>query len=128
MNSRRGRLFLIEGIATVIYGVAIWFILPDCMCCPYLPDRSFSLHSIANRTPVPETASWLTEKEKKFIQARLPANAPRANEENFSFREIVQSLKDIRLWLFMLIWATFTVGTNGVTFYQSTVIADLGFT
>ncbi|KAJ6014232.1 hypothetical protein N7540_008823 [Penicillium herquei] len=99
-------LFLIEGIATVIYGVAVWFLLPD----------------------FPETANWLTEKEKKFIQARLPSNAPRASEENFNLREVIESLKDIRLWLFMLIWATFTVGTNGVTFYQSTVIADLGFT
>lgn len=77
---------------------------------------------------VPETAKWLTEREKKFIQARLPSNAPRANEENFNFREVIQSLKDLRLWLFTLIWATFTVGTNGVTFYQSTVIANLGFT
>lgn len=24
------RLFLIEGIATVIFGVALWFLLPDC--------------------------------------------------------------------------------------------------
>jgi hypothetical protein len=70
----------------------------------------------------------LTEKEKKFIQARLPSNAPRASEQDFKFREIVESLKDLRLWLFTLIWATFTVGTNGVTFYQSTVIADLGYT
>ncbi|KAJ5291018.1 hypothetical protein N7478_000269 [Penicillium angulare] len=99
-------LFLVEGIATVIYGVALWFLLPD----------------------FPETSTWLTEREKKFIQARLPANAPRASEDNFKFREVIESLKDIRLWLFMLIWATFTVGTNGVTFYQSTVIADLGFT
>lgn len=43
-------------------------------------------------------------------------------------REIVQALKDYRLWLFTGIWATFTVGTSGVTFYQPTVIADLGFT
>ncbi|OKP10894.1 hypothetical protein PENSUB_3714 [Penicillium subrubescens] len=43
-------------------------------------------------------------------------------------REVIASLKDIRLWLFTFIWATFTVGTNGVTFYQSTVIANLGFT
>jgi hypothetical protein len=42
--------------------------------------------------------------------------------------EIINALKDKRLWLFTLIWATFTVGTNGVTFYQATVIADLGFT
>jgi nitrate/nitrite transporter NarK len=32
------------------------------------------------------------------------------------------------LWLFTLIWATFTVGTSGVRFYQPTVIANLGFT
>ncbi|KAJ5950057.1 hypothetical protein N7454_001641 [Penicillium verhagenii] len=99
-------LFLTEGIATVIFGVAIWFLLPD----------------------FPETAKWLTDREKKFIQARLPSNSPRASEKNFKFREVIDSLKDIRLWLFTLIWATFTVGTNGVTFYQSTVIADLGFT
>ena len=30
INSHRIRLFLVEGIATVIYGVALWFILPDC--------------------------------------------------------------------------------------------------
>ncbi|KAL2841758.1 major facilitator superfamily domain-containing protein [Aspergillus pseudoustus] len=99
-------LFLIEGIATVIFGVVIWFLLPD----------------------FPETASWLTEREKKFIQARLPQNAPRASEQNFKLREVIDSLKDLRLWLFTLIWATFTVGTHGVTFYQSTVIANLGFT
>ncbi|KAL4807202.1 major facilitator superfamily domain-containing protein [Aspergillus unguis] len=99
-------LFLVEGIATVLFGVAIWFLVPD----------------------FPETATWLSDKEKRFIQARLPANAPRASEQDFKLSEIVSSLKDLRLWLFTLIWATFTVGTHGVTFYQSTVIADLGYT
>lgn len=80
------------------------------------------------RLSVPETASWLTDREKAFIQARLPANAPRAKEQNFKFSEIVDSLKDVRLWLFTLIWAIYTIGTNGVRFYQSTVIANLGFT
>ena len=77
---------------------------------------------------VPPTARWLTDKEKAFIQARLPPNAPRAQELNFSLREIVSSLKDRRLWMFTLVWATQTVGTQGVRFYQSTVIANLGFT
>ncbi|KAJ5205830.1 hypothetical protein N7472_002278 [Penicillium cf. griseofulvum] len=77
---------------------------------------------------VPETAKWLTEREKRFIQARLPSNAPRAHEQNFQLREVIESLKDRRLWLFTSIWATFTVGTSGVTFYQSTVIANLGYT
>lgn len=77
---------------------------------------------------VPPTAKWLTDREKAFIQARLPPNAPRASEQNFNWREIVSTLKDRRLWLFTLIWATFTVGTSGVRFYQPTVIANLGFT
>ncbi|KAK6957938.1 hypothetical protein Daesc_000728 [Daldinia eschscholtzii] len=99
-------LFLVEAIATIIMGVAVWFLLPD----------------------FPETASWLTDKEKAFIQARLPSNAPRAAEQDFKLSEIVSSLKDKRLWLFTFIWAFFTVGTSGVRFYQPTVIADLGFT
>ncbi|GJC96012.1 hypothetical protein ColKHC_04838 [Colletotrichum higginsianum] len=74
------------------------------------------------------SAQWLSDKEKAFIQARLPSNAPRAEEVNFNLSEIVDSLKDRRLWLFTLIWATFTVGTSGVRFYQPTVIANLGFT
>jgi hypothetical protein len=43
-------------------------------------------------------------------------------------REIIDALKDARLWLFTLIWALMTVGTSGVRFYQPTVIANLGFT
>ena len=77
---------------------------------------------------VPDTAKFLTEREKTFIQARLPPNAPRASEEDFNLHEIHVALKDKRLWLFTLIWATFTVGTSGVRFYQPTVIANLGFT
>ncbi|KAF2635945.1 MFS general substrate transporter [Massarina eburnea CBS 473.64] len=99
-------LFLVEGIITVAFGIALPWILPD----------------------FPDTAKWLSEKEKAFIQARLPGNAPQASEANFRWREILESLKDIRLWLFTLIWALYTVGTSGVRFYQPTVIADLGFT
>lgn len=109
-------------------------------CCHLVPAPGLYVYPLAlthiaklklmqkKSNTVPETAKWLTEKEKIFIQARLPSNSPRANEQNFNLREIIDSLKDIRLWLFTFIWATFTVGTNGVTFYQSTVIADLGYT
>ncbi|KAL6240241.1 hypothetical protein RBB50_012869 [Rhinocladiella similis] len=99
-------IFLVEGVVTIVFGVALWFILPD----------------------FPEQAKWLSETEKAFVQARLPANAPRAAEANFDFREIIIALKDKRMWLFTLVWATMTVGTSGLSFYQPTVIADLGFT
>ncbi|KAB8207859.1 major facilitator superfamily domain-containing protein [Aspergillus parasiticus] len=99
-------LFLTEGVITVAFGISLIFIFPD----------------------FPPQAKWLTDKEKAFIQARLPRNAPRAEEINFNFREIIDSLRDRRLWLFTLIWAFFTVGTHGLRFYQPTVIANLGFT
>lgn len=86
------------------------------------------IHLNLTDIPVPPTAKWLSEKEKAFVQARLPINAPRSAESNFKFREILTSLRDTKMWLFTLCWATFTVGTFGLTFYQPTVIANLGFT
>lgn len=70
----------------------------------------------------------MSETEKQFIQGRLPANAPIYGESNFNIHEIIYALKDARMWLFTLVWATFTVGTSGLQFYQPTVIARLGFT
>ncbi|KAH7092019.1 putative pantothenate transporter [Paraphoma chrysanthemicola] len=99
-------LFVVEAIITIAFGIALYWILPD----------------------FPPQAKWLSEKEKAFIQARLPGNAPQASEANFSWREILDALKDVRLWLFTLIWALMTIGTSGVRFYQPTVIADLGYT
>lgn len=99
-------LFLVEGVITIGFGFVIWFFLPD----------------------FPEQARWLNENEKAFVQARLPANAPRASEADFKWIEIVEACKDKRMWLFTLVWATMTVGTSGLSFWQPTIIADLGFT
>lgn len=103
---------------------------PNVLCATRLYEPSFHISPLGILTlcAVPPTASWLTEKEKAFIQARLPGNAPRATEANFKFREILMILKDKTIWLFTLCWVFFTVGTTGLAFYQPTVIANLGFT
>ncbi|KAJ5628617.1 pantothenate transporter [Penicillium lividum] len=99
-------LILTEGIITVVLGVLTYFFLPD----------------------FPSSATWLSEKEQAFIQARLPRNSPRASEANFDMQELITTLKNKRVWLFLLCWAFFTIGTTGLTFYQPTVISNLGFT
>ncbi|KAF7592241.1 hypothetical protein BBP40_000442 [Aspergillus hancockii] len=99
-------LILTEGIFTVALGVITYFFLPD----------------------FPSTSSWLSAKEKAFLQARLPRNSPRAAEANFDLKELIATLKNKRIWLFLSCWAFYTVGTTGLTFYQPTVIANLGFT
>ncbi|EPE06666.1 pantothenate transporter [Ophiostoma piceae UAMH 11346] len=99
-------LILAEGIFTIALGVVVYIYLPD----------------------FPATSKWLDDREKAFIQARLPRNAPRAAEMHFNWREFITTLKDLRLWLFLGCWAFYTIGTTGLTFYQPTVIANLGFT
>jgi hypothetical protein len=71
---------------------------------------------------------WLSEKEKSFIQARLPASSPRSKEKDFDTKEFFRTLKDYKIWLFLGVWGFYTIGTTGLTFYQPTVIANLGFT
>ncbi|KAG4423744.1 hypothetical protein IFR04_003169 [Cadophora malorum] len=99
-------LILTEGLFTVLLGLIVFFFLPD----------------------FPASAKWLSDKEKAFLQARLPRNSPRAAESSFSLKEFLTSFKDIKIWLFLFCWAFYTVGTTGLQFYQPTVIANLGFT
>ncbi|KAJ5095120.1 pantothenate transporter [Penicillium argentinense] len=99
-------LILTEGIFTILLGAFAYFFLPD----------------------FPSTSSWLSNKEQAFIQARLPSNSPRAAEANFDLKELITTLKNKRIWLFLLCWACFIVGTTGLSFYQPAVIANLGFT
>ncbi|KAJ4168591.1 hypothetical protein NW754_010509 [Fusarium falciforme] len=99
-------LILTEGVFTIILGIIVYLVLPD----------------------FPNTARWMSQAEKDFIQARLPINAPRAAEKDFDWTEFWQTLKDPKLWLFLLCWAFYTIGTTGLQFYQPTVIANLGFT
>ncbi|KAJ0306612.1 hypothetical protein COL516b_004405 [Colletotrichum fioriniae] len=109
MNGRHGLsgwqwFFLVEGVITIGFGVLLLFIFPD----------------------FPAQAKWLTDKEKRFLQARLPPNAPRSSESNFKASEIWDTMKDQRLWWFAFIWATKTIGSTGLSFYLPTIVASLG--
>src|SRR4051812_29976668 len=117
------RMFIVEGIATIIIGIAIFFMLPDCKnpLSAYFPK-------LTKHYLVPPQAKWLTPDEKAFVEARLPRNSPQSRESNFAWREIIVVLRDPKTWLFTFCWAFFTVGTTGLQFYLPTVIADLGFT
>ncbi|KAJ5445242.1 hypothetical protein N7491_001324 [Penicillium cf. griseofulvum] len=81
------RLILTEGIFTVLLGIFTYFSLRD----------------------FPSTATWLSEKEKSFTQARLPSNSPRAAEANFNLRELITTLKNKRIWLFLSFAGLFAV-------------------
>jgi hypothetical protein len=79
-------------------------------------------------TIVPSTVKWLSEDEISFVQSRLPINSPKSSDKDFDWQEFKNTFKDYRLWLFLGVWGFYTVGTTGLTFYQPSIIAELGFT
>jgi hypothetical protein len=57
-------LFLVEGLFTICYGILLYFVLPDCEYQQTLPKQKLT------NLVVPDTAKWLSSKEKAFVQAR----------------------------------------------------------
>ena len=144
MLTLASRLILTEGFFTVLLGIAVFFFLPNC-------KRNEKHLNVCNNVDwpgpiVPADAKWLSEKEQSFIQARLPIQSPRDSEKDFDLKQFIRTLKDYKVWLFLSVWSFYTVGTTpsrhnlkfgltlifigttGLTFYQPTVIANLGYT
>lgn len=72
------KIYKQEGIATVLIGViAYWFI-----------------------SNYPSTVSWLSPKERTFLQARLQADSDATNDEAFSWDQVILAAKDIKVWLY----------------------------
>lgn len=70
--------FFQEGLLTIIVAVAAyWFI-----------------------SNYPATVSWLSKEERSFIQARLKADSDSTNDEEFRWADVVDALKDPKVWLY----------------------------
>jgi len=81
------RVFLIEGVVTIAFGGLIYIIYPD------YPKS-------------PRTGKWLTPREQEFVELRLTENAPRTQDAAFSWKEMADTVKDPRIWSFMLAQVT----------------------
>lgn len=69
-----------EGLLTIIIAaIAYWFI-----------------------SNYPESVSWLSDKERSFIQARLRADSDSTNDEKFTWADVWVAAKDIKCWLYGL--------------------------
>ncbi len=102
------RVFLIEGVATIAFGGLIYYVYPD------YPKS-------------PRTAKWLTPREQEFMELRLTENAPRTQDGSFSAKEVVATVKDVRIWTFMLAQVCMNIGGFGLTWFLPTITTDLGF-
>jgi MFS transporter, ACS family, tartrate transporter len=91
-------LFLIEGIPSVLLGIVTWW---------YLTDR-------------PDQARWLVPDERKWLSARM-AREERRQEERHGLNRL-GALADPRVGLFILLYFTIALGSNGFGFYAPEIL------
>ncbi|ETS80876.1 hypothetical protein PFICI_08405 [Pestalotiopsis fici W106-1] len=101
-------VFLIEGLATIVFSGFVFWLLPD------YPKS-------------PRSNRWLSAREQEFIEARLPENAPLTNDPAFSKKEILAVLKRVLIWSFMLSQTLVNIGGYALTWFLPTIITNLGF-
>ena len=91
-------LFLVEGIPSVILGVVTWW---------YLTDR-------------PREARWLMPDERSWLCARM-AREEKSQESRHGLNRL-GALADPRIGLFILIYFTIALGSNGFGFYAPEIL------
>ncbi|CAG7925649.1 unnamed protein product [Penicillium olsonii] len=104
-------IFILEGIASVVAGVATFFLLVD----------------------TPALSSWLTSEERRYLQLRqlaVQGNSTRVKEaEKSRMWEIARSvITDWQLYLQALVYCSNTVPNYGMKFTMPQIIKNMGYT
>ncbi|KAI0126752.1 major facilitator superfamily domain-containing protein [Xylariales sp. AK1849] len=110
------RIFILEGIATVIVAVLAFFVLHD----------------------FPETATFLTEEERAFVVFRLKYGQDKkadqegrtqvAEVDEFEWKYVWQAFRDWQIWLNLFVYLGIVCPLYGVSLFLPTIINSLGYT
>ncbi|KAH8647918.1 MFS transporter [Xylariales sp. PMI_506] len=101
-------VFLLEGIITILFSAVIWFVLPD------YPKS-------------PRSSKWLTPEEQEYLELRLSDNAPRTEEPDFRWSEVVRAFRDPKNYLFTACQFLLNIAGYGLSWQLPTITASLGF-
>lgn len=100
--------FIIEGVATILLAIIIYFVLPD------FPKSKRS-------------SAWLTPREQQFIEARMPPHAPATDDKNWNTADAIVALKSPTTWAFLFDQTLMNLSTYALNWFLPSVIAGLGF-
>jgi hypothetical protein len=78
--------------------------------------------------PDPETAKFLTEKDRRTVLEHLPESAPNMKAKTVNMKQIKALLCDPTWVTFTILWMTHGIGGWGIQFVLPTVIYELGMT
>jgi D-galactonate transporter len=92
-------LFLIEGLPSVVLGIAVLYVLDDSI----------------------RSARWLSSEEKDLLERNIAAD--QKSQQHLS---VGQTLRDRRVWLLSGLYFCFIMGLYGVSFWLPQLIKGLG--
>ncbi|KAG6001239.1 hypothetical protein E4U43_001375 [Claviceps pusilla] len=110
MNKTQGMaawrwLFLLEGLPSVLSSIFVYFLLPD----------------------YPETASWLSDKEKRLAAERLAEQGSRGDGKSLTWAEAKSTLLEWRLWAHYLIYFGISAPFSSLSLFTPSITAGLGY-
>ncbi|PKX95933.1 putative MFS allantoate transporter [Aspergillus novofumigatus IBT 16806] len=98
-------LFIIFGIITFLWGILMFFRLPD----------------------TPNTATFLTEEEKLLAIERLKANKAGYKRNKIDTAQIIEAFVDPKTWLLAVMILGFNIPNGGFTTFSSLILYGFGF-
>ncbi|KAF0401857.1 MFS general substrate transporter [Gigaspora margarita] len=98
-------LFIIDGVMTVIVAFFSYFLISD----------------------YAETASWLTEDERKLAIDRLRYDGGHTHTTHFDKHQILQAFKDSKIYIYMFLYFCLLVTLYSFSFFVPTIVNGLGF-
>lgn len=76
----------------------------------------------------PKDAKFLSDAERKFIHDRLAADSDATHDEEFSWAEVRNALRDPSCWLYGLGFHTMSLPLYTLSLFLPTIIKNLGYT
>lgn len=97
-------LFILEGAPSCLYAIYIFFMFPD----------------------FPETARWLSEKERRLAAERIKGIASLGHAK-ITWADAKATLIDWRLYLHYFAFVAFGVTFSSISLFAPTIVAGLGY-
>ncbi|KAK0205447.1 major facilitator superfamily domain-containing protein [Desarmillaria ectypa] len=99
-------VFILEGLATALFGIAWFFLLPD----------------------FPEEAKFLSQEERDFVRKRLADDVgDSAHQKKATWRDILAVLKDYKIIIGGFAYFGLIVPAYGYAYFAPTIINQLGY-
>ncbi|KAJ5756803.1 hypothetical protein N7533_006346 [Penicillium manginii] len=98
-------IFILEGLLTIIVSIVAYFWVYN----------------------YPDTAEFLTEEERDFIQFRLKNDSDATRDEAFTWSAVLDAFKDPKTWLYGLGFHTMSLPLYTLSLFLPTIIKELGY-